>query len=55
MKEYARGVGKGAGDEAQRDNREINEYVKEFEKRISYINNPPYLSGRKLQPRLVLI
>jgi hypothetical protein len=40
MKEYARGVGKGAGDEAQRDNRVINEYVKEFEKRISYINNP---------------
>ena len=40
MKDYARGVGKGAGEEGQRDNRVINEYVKEFEKRISYINNP---------------
>lgn len=40
MKEYARGVGKGAGEEGQKDNRVINEYVKEFEKRISYINNP---------------
>ena len=40
MKDYARGVGKGQGEEGQRDNRVINEYVKEFEKRISYINNP---------------
>lgn len=40
MREYARSVGRGAGEEAQRDNRVLNEYVKEFEKRISYINNP---------------
>jgi|LakMenEpi03Aug12_release.lakeMendotaPanAssembly.Ray.scaffolds.fasta_scaffold05264_21 hypothetical protein len=40
MRDYARSVGKGTGEEAQRDNRVINEYVKEFEKRISYINNP---------------
>jgi hypothetical protein len=40
MKDYASSVGKGAGEEAQRDNRVINEYVKEYEKRISYINNP---------------
>ena len=40
MRDYARTVGKGTGEEAQRDNRVINEYVKEFEKRISYINNP---------------
>jgi hypothetical protein len=40
MREYARSVGKGTGEEAQRDNRVINEYVKEFEKRIAYINNP---------------
>jgi len=40
MKEYARAVGKGTGEEAQRDNRVVNEYVKEFEKRINYINNP---------------
>lgn len=40
MRDYARAVGKGTGEEAQRDNRVLNEYVKEFEKRISYINNP---------------
>lgn len=40
MKDYARAVGKGTGEEAQRDNRVVNEYVKEFEKRINYINNP---------------
>jgi hypothetical protein len=40
MRDYARAVGKGTGEEAQRDNQVINEYVKEFEKRISYINNP---------------
>jgi hypothetical protein len=40
MRKYARSVGKGTGEEAQRDNRVLNEYVKEFEKRISYINNP---------------
>ena len=41
MKDYARAVGKGSNpEEAQRDNRVINEYVKEFEKRVSYINNP---------------
>jgi hypothetical protein len=40
MQKYAQSVGKGAGEEAQRDNRVINEYVKEFEKRINYINNP---------------
>jgi predicted kinase len=40
MRKYARSVGKGTGEEAQRDNRVINEYVKEFEKRINYINNP---------------
>jgi hypothetical protein len=40
MRDYARSVGKGTGEEAQRDNRVINEYVKEFEKRIAYINNP---------------
>jgi hypothetical protein len=40
MRDYARAVGKGTGEEAQRDNKVLNEYVKEFEKRISYINNP---------------
>lgn len=40
MRDYARAVGKGTGEEAQRDNQVLNEYVKEFEKRISYINNP---------------
>jgi hypothetical protein len=40
MKDFARAVGKGTGEEAQRDNRVVNEYVKEFEKRINYINNP---------------
>jgi hypothetical protein len=40
MRDYARAVGKGTGEEAQQDNRVLNEYVKEFEKRISYINNP---------------
>jgi hypothetical protein len=40
MQKYARSTGKGTGEEAQRDNRMLNEYVKEFEKRISYINNP---------------
>ncbi len=40
MKEYVNSVGRGAGDEAQRDNRVLNEYVQEFEKRINYINNP---------------
>lgn len=36
MREFVRGMGKGTGD----DNRVVAEYVKEFEKRISYINNP---------------
>jgi len=40
MEKYAEGVGKGDDPEGQRDNRVINEYVKEFEKRIKYINNP---------------
>ena len=40
MEEYTEGVGKGDDAEGQRDNRVINEYVKEFEKRINYINNP---------------
>lgn len=40
MKDYARAVGKGTDAEAQQDNRVVNEYVKEFEKRINYINNP---------------
>jgi hypothetical protein len=40
MRDYARAVGKGTGEEAQRDNKVLNEYVKEFEKRIAYINNP---------------
>ena len=40
MQKYARAVGKGTGEEAQRDNLILTEYVKEFEKRINYINNP---------------
>lgn len=40
MKDFARAVGKGTGEEGQRDNRVVNEYVKEFEKRVNYINNP---------------
>jgi hypothetical protein len=40
MKDYTSAVGKGTNEESQRDNRVLNEYVKEYEKRISYINNP---------------
>jgi hypothetical protein len=40
MEDHARTIGKGSDEEAQRDNRVVNEYVKEFEKRIKYINNP---------------
>jgi hypothetical protein len=40
MQEYAKSVGKGTSEEAQQDNRVLNEYVKEYEKRIDYINNP---------------